>query len=103
MPAMLVIFDEDGMPLEVRGVKLVDAEVVAAIGAEYWRLSGEVGEALGARVSRVTVRAGSLRLEMSFGAEAGYAILVDEGLAQLLEEEDASGDEEQPEAEALEA
>ena len=100
MPAMLVVFDEDGMPLEVRGVRLLDAEIVAAIGAEYWRLSSEAGEALGARVARVTVRAGSLRLEMSFGAEAGYAILVDEGLAQLLEEE---GGEEEPEAEALEA
>ena len=95
MPAMLVVFDQDGMPLDVKGVRLVDEDLVASIAASYWRVSGEAGEALGARVSRVSIRAGTLRLEMSFGAEAGYVIVVDEGLAELLDEEVGEGAEDE--------
>lgn len=96
MPAMLVVFDQDGMPLDVKGVRLVDEDMVASLAAEYWRVSNEAGEALGARVSRLTVRAGSLRLEMSFGVDAGYVIVVDEGIAELLEEDVEEDGEPEP-------
>ncbi len=91
MPVMLVVFDQDGMPLDVKGLRLFDAEAIAAVGATIWSVSGEVGELLGARVSRMSLRAGSVEVELRFGAEAGYALVIDEAIAALME---AAGEEE---------
>ncbi len=85
MPVMLVVFDPDGLPVDVRGAELLDPDVVAMTGAAFWRISADVSEALGARVDRVSVRAGPLRLEIAFGVDAGYAVVIDEVAAALLE------------------
>ncbi|AEM39070.1 hypothetical protein Pyrfu_1208 [Pyrolobus fumarii 1A] len=92
MPVMLVVFDPDGLPVDVRGAELLDPELVAAIGATLWRVSGEIGESLGSRVDRVSLRAGPLHLELKFGVDAGYAVVIDEVAAGLvgLPEDDAA-------------
>ncbi len=85
MPVMLVVFDPDGFPIDTRGSKLIDPDVVAITGAEFWRVSHDLSEALGARIDRVSVRAGPLRFEIAFGLDTGYAIVIDEVAASLLE------------------
>ncbi len=95
MPVMLVVFDRDGLPLDVKGANILDADAVAAAGATLWSVAGEIGEVLGGRVSLIALRAGSVEMEVRFGVDAGYALVVDEAIAALLEEVDEEGGEEE--------